>query len=236
MTSELLRKEGVKALWKGNVPAEFLYVLYGASQFSSYTAINRALTTVENDVIGVPLAAQLHLLLAGCGSGLVSTLATYPLDLLRTRLAAHNQRLFKSMSATFREIYSELGSKGLFLGIRPSLLSSVATSGLFFSFYSLARQTSATFKTAYWGEEAVCGFLAGAAAKTCTFPLDTLRKWLQMAPHRAAFSLAVESWKLRGMKGFYRGFGVSLFKSAPTSALLVAVYEYALHWTQVTFQ
>lgn len=235
LVSDLLRTEGVAALWKGNVPAEILYVLYGASQFTAYSELNRLLCTVQENA-RVALHPQLHLFVVGCGSGAVSTLVSYPFDLLRTRLAASSSVEFLSMSKTASEIYQHHGVLGFFAGIRPSMLSIVASSGCFFCLYSLARDfarvVSARYNKQLYAVEAACGFMAGATSKAVTFPLDTIRKRLQVSENRSAWRMLLSHFQLHGLRGFYRGFGVSLVKTAPTSAISVSAYEYALRMTE----
>ncbi|GEQ71729.1 hypothetical protein JCM33374_g5415 [Metschnikowia sp. JCM 33374] len=231
LVRNLLRNEGLLALWKGNVPAEALYILYGASQFTSYSVLNRWLFEFQNQN-QYTLSQPTHSLLVGSGTGLISTLVTYPFDLLRTRLAAHESRVLLSMSETCKNIYASDGTRGFFVGLRPTLLSVVANSGLFFWSYSLAReavdQINEISPGKIWGVEAICGFLAGSTAKAITFPLDTIRKRLQVTSGSHAFRMLVDHWRLYGFANFYRGFGVSLIKTAPTSAVSMAIYEYTL--------
>ncbi|SGZ50373.1 CIC11C00000002117 [Sungouiella intermedia] len=235
LIANILRSEGVGALWKGNVPAEFLYILYGASQFTSYSMLNENLGDLQ-EKMDITLPKLLHLFLVGCGSGVFSTFITYPFDLLRTRLAANDSSEFLSMTRTCKEILNLEGIAGFYAGIKPSMLSIVTYSGFFFCTYSLSRDLSKHIEKAYyhqiWGVEAVCGSVAGATSKAITFPLDTIRKRLQVMPHSSAWSMLLSHWKLHGVIGFYRGFGISLLKTAPTSALSISVYEYALRATQ----
>lgn len=230
--SKLLKNEGVAALWKGNVPAEILYVLYGALQFTSYSAFNKGLCSFQEEH-NFTIAPLIHLLLVGAGLGLSSTLITYPFDLLRTRLAA-NDDLFLSMTKTAKLIWHTGGLRGFFAGIGPSVVSVMANTGLFFWSYSLARETSRVIgeKHQIWGVEAICGFMAGATAKGITFPLDTLRKRMQVTQQKSAVGLFLGYWKKHGFLGFYRGFAVSLMKTAPTSALSIAIYEYSITATR----
>lgn len=235
LISEILRKEGVAALWKGNVPAEYLYIFYGASQFTSYSVLNRSFGEFQ-EKFNFTLHPLAHSFVVGCGTGIFSTLITYPFDLLRTRLAANDSAQFLSMSKIAREIYQDHGMRGFLAGIGPSMLSIVASSGFFFCTYSLARDVTKFIESRYhrqvWAVEAVCGFVAGATSKALTFPLDTIRKRLQMLHHKSSWLMLVDHWRHHGLRGFYRGFGVSLLKTAPTSALSVSVYEYSLLATQ----
>lgn len=222
----ILRQEGVSAFWKGNVPAEFLYILYGALQFTAYSLLNLLFASAQTSWL-LNVSPLVHLLVVGGCLGIVSTLLTYPFDVLRTRLAA-NQNLFLSMRGVVAQIYADRGLPGFFVGISPSLVSVAANLGLFFWAYSVAR----TMAQGTWGVEAGCGLVAGVVAKAITFPLDTIRKRMQVGHGNHASALFVSQWRQYGWLSFYRGFAVSLAKTAPTSAISVAVYEYTLAQTR----
>lgn len=226
--SKILREEGIRALWKGNVPAEYLYILYGGAQFTSYSALNHQFNEFQKSH-GFSLSQLTHSFIVGCGVGVLSTVVTYPFDLLRTRLAAHESKHFLSMSGTIREIYKQNGISGFYVGLQPSLLSIVASSGFFFWSYALARSATEVLPVEHvWGVEAMCGFVAGTTAKALSFPLDTIRKRAQIVQPSSVIQMLFLNWKNHGILGFYRGFFFSLLKTAPTSAISMAVYEYVI--------
>ena len=90
--------------------------------------------------------------------------------------------------------------------------------------------------------DATAGVVAGVLAKTGVFPLDLIRKRLQIqGPNRAKYAggrvpLYGKSvwgtgraiWRKEGLKGLYRGLGIGLVKSAPASAVTMWTYERAL--------
>lgn len=229
--AKLLRNEGVAALWKGNVPAEILYVLYGGSQFASYAIFDKFFCQIQKDY-NFNLPSLLHSLAVGCVSGLSSTMVTYPFDLLRTQLAASSTKQFVGMTTQCKQIYSQHGVAGFFVGLRPSLLTIVASSGVFFMSYSVARDAAELVHKKMghniWGVEAVCGFIAGSISKAVTFPLDTIRKRMQVNRPKLAIAMLSTHWGIHGIRGFYSGFTISVLKTAPTSALSMAIYEYTI--------
>lgn len=216
-------------MWKGNVPAEYLYILYGGAQFTSYSVLNHQFNELQHKN-GFELSQLTHSFLVGCGAGVVGTIVTYPFDLLRTRLAAHESKQFLSMSATIREIFHKRGVFGFYVGLQPSLLSIVTSSGVFFWSYSLSRSAAEVLPVEHlWGTEALCGLIAGTTAKALSFPLDTIRKRVQITHPPSVTKMLFENWRAHGFFGFYRGFLVSLLKTAPTSAISMAVYEYVIN-------
>lgn len=233
----LLRNEGVTALWKGNVPAEIMYILYGATQFTSYSIINSAVADIEAKISSESkLSPAANSLIVGSGAGISSTLVTYPFDLLRTRLAANTSKQFLSMSTVVADIWRNEGALGIFAGIRPSLLSVAANTGVMFWSYEVAREALGKYNKDLPFVEGICGFIAGTTSKGLTFPLDTVRKRSQMfsvthpnlGPPKA-YRIFANVVRKEGVLSLYRGFGVSVLKTAPTSAISLFVYEYSLH-------
>ena len=181
-----------------------MYILYGATQFTSYSMFSKALTELET-TYGFNLRPSNHLLIVGTSAGLTSLIVTYPFDLLRTRLAANSERHFLSMTAVIKQVRASGGLAGLYMGAKPTLLSLGLNSGF-------------------------CGFFAGASSKGITFPLDTLRKRMQMRSSKTLIiGLARTILRREGLFGFYKGFGISLIKTAPTSAVSLFVYEVVLN-------
>ncbi|KAL1841285.1 hypothetical protein VTJ49DRAFT_7230 [Mycothermus thermophilus] len=247
----ILRHEGLTALWKGNVPAELLYVCYGAVQFTTYRSTSLLLHTLfgagpeSKDQSKHPLlrpAAESFI--AGAAGGAAATAATYPLDLLRTRFAAQgNDRVYTSLLLAIRQIYHDEGPKGFFRGLGPGLAQIIPYMGFFFAAYETLRPVlSDCWALPFSSGAAVAGTIASVAAKTGTFPLDLVRKRIQVQgptrgryvhkniPEYAGGAVRALRTILRneGVRGMYRGLTVSLIKAAPSSAVTMWTYERAL--------
>ncbi|KAG5421577.1 TPC1 [Candida metapsilosis] len=238
VVKDLLKNEGVIALWKGNVPAEILYILYGGVQFTSYSIISTNLSRLEQHY-KFSLSPSSHSLIVGSGAGLASTLATYPFDLLRTRLVANKNRDLVSMRTTIEQILKKEGVSGMFAGVKPASISVASTTGLMFWSYELTRSFSQEYKNIPF-IEGICGFIAGVTSKGITFPLDTLRKRCQVyavvhdTKPVSAMRLFLNIIKQEGIFGLYRGYGISILKTAPTSALSLWMYEYTISFMKST--
>lgn len=236
----ILKHEGLRALWKGNVPAELMYVSYSAVQFATY----RSTTLLLHRVFGadtVPHAAESFV--AGAAGGAAATAATYPLDLLRTRFAAQgNERVYEGLVRAISDIRRDEGFRGYFRGIGAGLGSIVPYMGIFFAAYETLRlPLSGIWVLPFGSGDAAAGVLASVFAKTSTFPLDLVRKRIQVqGPTRERYinkNIPEYSGTLRtmrtilaaeGVRGLYRGLTVSLIKAAPASAVTMWTYERAL--------
>jgi solute carrier family 25 (mitochondrial thiamine pyrophosphate transporter), member 19 len=233
-----VKQEGIRALWKGNIPAEVLYVCYGGIQFTSY----RAITQLQSQ-LPQRLPSSAESFVSGASAGAVATTVTYPLDLLRTRFAAQgNERVYAGLAASIRDIARQEGMRGYFRGLSAAIGQIVPYMGLFFTGYEMFHQHLGSRNLPFGTGDASAGVLASIFAKTCVFPLDLVRKRLQVqGPTRAKYihsnipeykgvlrSLYMIFMK-EGIRGLYRGLTVSLVKAAPASAVTMWTYERVLH-------
>lgn len=126
--------------------------------------------------------------------------------------------------------------------------------GLFFTSYQPLKSTLSSFSdkldvNTFGSSDAVAGMLAGVISKTGIFPLDVVRKRLQVqGPTRERYVLkdipvyptsitgcARAIVKNEGMLGLYSGLWVGLVKSAPASALTMWIFENSvitLRWVE----
>ncbi|TPX11251.1 uncharacterized protein E0L32_001069 [Thyridium curvatum] len=240
----ILRHEGVPGLWKGNVPAEAMYICYSAVQFTTYrsaAALLHRLAGEGHDEGRLPQAAESFV--AGASAGAAATAATYPLDLLRTRFAAQgNERVYASLRRAVADIYRDEGPPGYFRGLGPALAQIVPFMGVFFAAYETLRLPLAALELPLAGGDAVAGVAASVLAKTGVFPLDLVRKRIQVqGPTRAryvhknipeyrggAVTALRTIFRTEGLRGMYRGLTVSLLKAAPASTITVWTYERVL--------
>ncbi|KAM7193278.1 Mitochondrial carrier domain containing protein [Naviculisporaceae sp. PSN 640] len=133
---------------------------------------------------------------SGAGGTVVSTLATYPLDLVNTRLKAQRQLradgtiseedAYAGVLDAFVTIYNREGGVGAFFaGLGSDLAKSAADSFLFFLFYTWfrARRLRARNDARYLSalEELAVGAAAGMCAKLFTTPVSNVVTRKQMA-------------------------------------------------------
>lgn len=240
----ILANEGLTGLWKGNVPAELMYVSYSAIQFTTYRSTTQLLRGIAGEgQHAIPGAAESFV--AGAAAGAAATAATYPLDLLRTRFAAqgNDDRVYTSLRRAVAQIGRDEGTRGFFRGLAPALGQIVPYMGMFFAAYEALRPPLAGLDLPFGGGDAVAGTLASVASKTGVFPLDTVRKRIQVqGPTRAryvhknipdyiglgTFGTMRSILRTEGFRSLYRGLTVSLLKAAPSSAVTVWTYERVL--------
>ena len=191
----------------------------------------------------MPIPSTLTSFVSGATAGATATALTYPLDLLRTRFAAQGtRRVYKNILDGFAHIARNEGLGGYFHGLGAGVGQVVPYMGLFFAVYEGLRPEMQDLRLPFGSGDALAGTLASVIAKTGVFPLDLIRKRLQVqGPVRAMFAdgrvpqYSHGVWQTgktvvarEGWRGLYRGLGISLVKAAPASAITMWSYETAL--------
>lgn len=231
--------EGPLALWKGNVPALLMVVPYAALQFASFHQLKQ--------FDPLPLAQPYRDLSYGAVSGAVATVAVYPLDLLRTVLAAQPEpREFGNMVQAARGIYARRGVSGLYAGLGPTLVEIVPYVSVQFAMFEYAKRLIVAQKhpdvpSLAGYESLVLGGTVGTIAKLSTLPLDNAKKRMQIQGqlqmyrdprnsagsdrYRGTFDVLRRIYLREGIRGWFRGVAPSLIKAAPNSAITFATHE-----------
>ncbi|KAL8423034.1 hypothetical protein RB596_003320 [Gaeumannomyces avenae] len=245
---QIVQAEGLTGLWKGNVPAELLYIAYSAIQFTAYRSVAQLLQRVGDETGGRRLPAAAESFVAGAAAGVAATTATYPLDLLRTRFAAQGvDRVYPSLRRAVADIWRDEGPRGFFRGLSPAVGQTVPFMGIFFAAYESLRAPLSDARllppSFLWGGQlALASIAASAVAKTAVFPLDLVRRRIQVQGptrsryvhrnipeyHRGALHTVSVILRAEGVRGLYCGLTVSLLKAAPASAVTMWTYERVL--------
>ena len=187
---------GVRGLWRGNTAAVIRIAPYSAIAYTAFTQIEHILRTfagiggksaAKNDEGQVWIAGMIRFW-SGAAAGTVATLVTYPLDLLRARVAAHwgVEPRYASYTSALREIVRTEGAGALFNGLKPTLIGIVPYAGLSFMTY----ETLKSWACRRWGFEhqgdlptlarLAMGGIAGLVAQTSTYPLHVVRRRMQV--------------------------------------------------------
>ncbi|CAO3572206.1 unnamed protein product [Mortierella alpina] len=232
-------EEGFVGFMRGNGTNVIRIVPYSAVQFASYEQFKKLLMDPAKNDLDTP-----RRLAAGALAGLTSVAFTYPLDIVRTRLSIQSAQVGSSKEAqaalpgiwkTMVLIYTkENGIIGLYRGLGPTLTGVAPYVALNFQAYEVLRkhftppgETSPTV-----GMKLVCGALAGSFAQTVTYPLDVLRRRMQVTGMDAVSYKYSSTWdgvkkiiKQEGVRGLYKGMVPNYLKVAPAISISFVVYE-----------
>jgi len=238
----LPREEGLAALWKGHIPAQALSITYGFASFAAFEAVVPMLGEGDKSDSWRLLTHFVAGGLAGCAG----TLASAPCDVVRTRLVAQAEPVYRSIWHAVTQLWGEGGVAAFYKGALPAMMMTAPQAALQFGFYSLF--TSLVSKVPFNSgssasisipESLSCGGLAGMASKSLLYPLDVAKKRLQVSgwgTGRVGLGETVKYTGLRqcvasliaqeGLRGLYKGFSPALIKAAATTSIHFAAYEH----------
>lgn len=164
--------------------------------------------------------------------GVISVLVTYPLDLIRVRLAIET-RLSPSDAIPgplqmVRKIWTEpsrSGIRNLYAGFLPSLLGMVPYAGVSFVTYGLLRNNlrSSNKRSSFF--DLVTGCISGACAQTASYPFEVVRRRMQKGGGQPMLDTVVYVWRTYGWRGFYVGLSVGYVKVVPMTGVSYATWE-----------
>lgn len=234
--------KGVPGLYQGHLATIIRVFPYAALNYYSYEMIKEALTLRQRG--SGSINDSLKRLLAGSSAGLIAVTVTYPLDLIRSRLAFQGQisgrsslfETIRTLSKEGRQIH-DCRIRGLFQGYITTLLGIIPYSGISFLTYDSLKAFSRNQigKDIGPASTLLIGMISGAVGQTAAYPIDTIRRRAQVyytAPHlssrrtKMSYLLLVKDlYHTQGLRGFYVGLSVNFWKVAPASGISFIVYE-----------
>ena len=236
----VIKHEGVRGLYKGNGAMMVRVYPYAAVQFLSYEQYKK---------LTQPYFSKHHInkMVSGSMAGITAVLSTYPLDLIRTRLAFQVDEVhYRGIGHAFASIVrNEGGLFDLYKGLVPTLLGMIPYAGIAFYTYEVTK--SFMLQSKYFTKYSLdhsgtivltipanlcCGGLAGAVAQSCSYPLDVARRTMQLDSMQDRQSQNLRStlryiFQQYGIKqGFYRGLSINFYRAIPQVAVSFTVYDF----------
>ncbi|KAJ7545466.1 hypothetical protein O6H91_09G121300 [Diphasiastrum complanatum] len=237
--SRIFREEGVRAFWKGNLVTVVHRLPYSSINFFAYERYKAVLLNLTGksstqESLGVGMGTRL---LAGGGAGITAASLTYPLDLVRTRLSAQtNVMYYKGIMHALVTISRDEGFRGLYKGMGTTLLGVGPNIAINFCAYETLKSIWVSKRPDYSNIAAslFCGSLAGICSSTATFPLDLVRRRMQLegAAGRARVyktglvGTVSHIIQTEGWFGLYRGILPEYFKVMPSVGIVFMTYEF----------
>lgn len=223
------RTEGTRGFLKGNGANVVKIVPFSALEFFTFEVCKEHLLTAEQP------RHKGKLLLCGGIAGVVASIVTYPLDLVRTILSIHTDRAKHGIVEELANTYRLLGVTGLYRGLLMSLWGIAPFIGIKMSCFDLlkARYLPGQDHPSFNAMNLILGGAAGTISMFITYPTDLLRRKIQLlafeetknVPYSGIRSCIAYVYKTEGAPGFYRGCFPSFLKVAPSMAIVFAVNE-----------
>ncbi|KAK9121720.1 hypothetical protein Syun_019337 [Stephania yunnanensis] len=193
---------------------------------------------------------------AGACAGIIAMSATYPMDMVRGRLTVQTEKSpyrYRGIFHALSTVLQEEGPRALYRGWLPSVIGVVPYVGLNFAVYESLKdwliQTKPLGLVQDNNELSVptrlgCGAAAGTVGQTIAYPLDVIRRRMQMVGWNNASSIVSgdgrtkSALEYKGMidafrqtirnEGFgalYKGLVPNSVKVVPSIAIAFVTYE-----------
>lgn len=228
LAKRIFYEEGPKQFWRGNGVNCVRVFPYAAVQFVSYEKYKEMVQGWFNS----NQFGMRERLLSGSFAGATAASLTHPLDVMRVRLAT--QRELKGWGDCIRSIYAESGMRGYYKGYAPTVMSLAPFIAVNFSTFDY-------LKTNYGGENdnplriLALGGVAGLTAQTMCYPLDTIRRRMQVkGTHYTSIANAFTTiYQKETIRGFYKGMIPNAIKVVPNNGIRFLAYTYLTKWMGV---
>ncbi|XP_073023041.1 mitochondrial adenine nucleotide transporter ADNT1-like [Primulina eburnea] len=252
------RTEGFRGMFKGNGTNCARIVPNSAVKFFSYEQASKGILYLCQQQIGNEDAQLTPLLRLGAGAcaGIIAMSATYPMDMVRGRITVQTEKSpfqYRGMFHALSTVLREEGFRALYKGWLPSVIGVVPYVGLNFAVYESLKDWLIKSKTfGLVGEDdelgvatrLACGAAAGTVGQTVAYPLDVIRRRMQMVGWNHAASIVTGDGRSKvaleytgmidafrktvrheGFGALYRGLVPNSVKVVPSIAIAFVTYE-----------
>ncbi|KAI9891341.1 MAG: hypothetical protein M1814_002854 [Vezdaea aestivalis] len=245
--SDIFNETGTRGLFKGHSATLLRIFPYAAIKFLAYEQIRAVLIdSPSKETAG-------RRFLVGAMAGVTSVAFTYPLEVVRVRLAFETRR--GASRGAFGRIVRQVAGEGnsgavanFYRGFAPTLLGMLPYAGMSFLTHDVAGDVLRQQKLASWTTlpgtakedkppklrapfELLAGGVAGLVSQTTAYPLEVIRRRMQVGGavgdgHRLKIGeVARRIWTERGIRGFFVGLFIGYVKVVPMVATSFFVYE-----------
>jgi len=201
----------------------------------------------QNGKVELPFSA---LLSCGAASGAFTSLLLTPIELIKCKMQVPipPSHLASDLGYTttrppgpmqlIRTVFHTQGILGFWHGQLGTLIRETGGSAAWFGSYEgvkllfLRADPSLTHisDVKIW-QQMLAGATAGMSYNFVFYPADTIKSRMQtsveaMGVKKLSFvHTGRELWREQGLRGFYRGCGITVFRAAPSSAIIFSIYE-----------
>lgn len=182
--------------------------------------------------------------LLGCGaaSGAFTSVALTPIELVKCKMqvpATSSGGAFRppTIPQIIGNVFRTHGFKGFWHGQLGTLIRETGGSAAWFGSYEGVKMLYLKYDPAVrkvddvklW-QQMTAGAVAGMLYNFAFYPADTIKSRMQteevgLAKKGTFLGVARDLWKQSGVRGFYRGCGITVFRAAPSSAIIFSVME-----------
>lgn len=251
------RTEGFKGLFKGNGTNCARIVPNSAVKFFSYEEASKGILWLYRRQTGNEDAKLTPVLRLGAGAcaGIIAMSATYPMDMVRGRLTVQTDKSptqYRGIFHALKTVFIEEGPRALYKGWLPSVIGVIPYVGLNFAVYESLKDWLIRSKPFGLNKDSelsvttklACGAAAGTVGQTVAYPLDVIRRRMQMVGWKDAASVVTGDGKSKaqleytgmidafrktvrneGFGALYKGLVPNSVKVVPSIAIAFVTYE-----------
>lgn len=246
--SQSIKADGLLSLYRG-ISAPLVGAAAETSSVFLFENVGRQLLFrsglySRDETLPVPV-----LWMTGAFSGFFTSFVLTPVELVKCKIQAPVLADGKAASPlrplpVIRDVYRHEGIRGFWHGQLGTLIRESGGCAAWFGaketvtslFYRFGAPTGAE-RGAFLAQplplwqQAVAGASAGVSYNFLFFPADTIKSRMQTAPvgelakKRTFWNEGQTLWRQHGLRGLYRGCGITCFRSAPSSAFIFMVYD-----------
>lgn len=221
----VLRNEGVTALWSGLGPSLARGFFFGGARLGLYTPI-KSLIAGEGNAVSLEMK-----ILSGSLSGGLAAAVTSPIELVKTRLQAAGRTpgAHKTSAAVIRAVVQADGVVGLWKGALPGLFRSAVLTAAQCATYDEIKR--AVLGATGWSDGTHTHFtssmIAGLVTTTITNPLDVVktRMFVSGSKYNGALQCAQDVFRKDGLLGFMKGWSASYARLGPHTVIMFLTAE-----------
>lgn len=198
----------------------------------------------------LPALSIRQLVLAGGASGAIASIVLTPVELIKCKLQVQlgSQTVIQGVQFNgpfhvIQHVFQSHGITGFYRGFIATLLREAGGGAFWFGTYEYTCAKFIKYRQSKNGGETVLkkdltplelmagGALGGMAYNASLFPVDVIKSQMQTdeqlstgRQQRSFVQTAQELYSKGGYKAFYRGCGITVARSAPTSAIIFLTY------------
>nr|CAD7591783.1 unnamed protein product [Timema genevievae] len=223
--SSLLKKEGMKGLYKGMSSPMSGVALVNAIVFGVNGNVQRRMSDPDS---------MKSLCLAGASAGFVQSFVCSPMELVKTRIQIqqNNRSSYKNpLDCLVKVARTEGYSRGVFKGLGVTILRDVpAVCSYFLAYELMTRSYAAPISTLHM---LIAGGLAGTFSWVVTYPVDVIKSRLQadgVGKYDGLMDCFRKSVRSEGFSFLTRGLTSTILRAFPTNAATFTVVTWVFRW------
>ncbi|GLE04388.1 hypothetical protein PINS_up015727 [Pythium insidiosum] len=228
---EILRHEGPQGLFKGLLSPVLSNAPINAVVFGVQGSVARSIRESTGEAALTP---SQHMI-AGAAAGAVQTIFAAPSEHVKIQLQVDHRRAGESSIDCGRRLLRRYGFKGLFRGWEMCLFRDVPAFGLYFYSYEVSKAylTDGDPERETDLRLLLAGGIAGSTSWFFSQPMDVVKSCVQsqgFQTQKTALQLTKEHVAVEGSQFFLKGFGATMLRAFPVSAVTFLVYEKTMQW------